>query len=73
MNNTLNYALLMATSIAGVTLVHLSQATPARQVHACLAIGHDVCFSGTTEWVAKAAESLPRQPRIMIAMAGQAI
>lgn len=38
--------------------------------HACLAVGEGVCFSGSTQWVAQAAETLSLQQtemKVMIA------
>jgi hypothetical protein len=46
-------ALLGATAAAAA----LSHPRPSPAGHACLAVGPNVCFSGSTEWVARAAAS----------------
>lgn len=41
--------------------------------HGCLSVGQGVCLSGTTEWVAAAAQVSVRSNTLMMAMAGDAI
>ena len=51
-------------------MVFQRPATPVQQKVACLAIGPDVCLSGTESWVARAAASLQPQANIILTMAG---
>ncbi len=49
-------ALLSALAIAGASATALAVRTPPLPQPACFAVASNVCFSGTTEWVARAAE-----------------
>lgn len=62
----------VALIAASVTAIATNRRASPQHDHACLAIGQGVCLSGTTEWVAQAAERSLYQSTITLAMAGDA-
>jgi hypothetical protein len=75
MSKRASFAFAAALTIAGASAAAVALETPPPPLpvdHACLAIGSGVCFSGTTAWVARAAETETRPYAVMLAMAGDA-
>lgn len=73
MSKRFHFSVLAVAAIAGISTAGIAMQTRERaHSHACLAIAQGVCFSGTMEWVAKAAEATPSRDIIMLAMVGDA-
>ena len=63
----------LALVAAGASAAALAMDRPIVVTHACLSVGQGVCLSGTTDWVAAAAQRSMTSGTIMLAMAGDAI
>ena len=63
----------LALVAAGASAAAVAMDRPIVVTHGCLSVGQGVCLSGTTEWVAAAAQKSDRSNTLLLAMAGDAI
>ena len=63
----------LALMAAGASAAAVAMDRPIVVTHACLFVGQGVCLSGTTDWVAAAAQHSMMSNTLMLAMAGDAI